>query len=314
MSDPIFERYKEALKAGHVAVLRNRLDDALAHYREASEIAPERSLPHSSMGGVLQRLGRVDDALAAYARALGRTPRDEGALNGRAEVLIAAGRPVEAAEALERLAAVQEATDRRPEARETLQRALSLASTKRRLKRLAALEIALGGPETPPAESPAPVLRRVAPTPMRPRRRRIAPHAQARAVAAAPPAPAPRADPDALLLAAADAALEGRLDDALAGYVAAAAAHREAGHAAAGFDSCQRGLALAPGSPALHVELASLYLASGWRERAVEKLALLDRLLEIDGDEAGRAAAAAFVRRRLPDEPQLTALAAIGAD
>ena len=53
MPDPIFERYKEALKAGHVAVLRGRPDEAIGHYREAAEIAPERPLPHTSLGGVL---------------------------------------------------------------------------------------------------------------------------------------------------------------------------------------------------------------------------------------------------------------------
>ena len=87
MPDPIFERYKEALKAGHVAVLRGRSDEAIAHYREAAEFAPDRPLPHSSLGGVLVREGRLDEALAAYARALGRAPRDEAALSGRADAL-----------------------------------------------------------------------------------------------------------------------------------------------------------------------------------------------------------------------------------
>ena len=60
MVDPIFERYKEALKAGHLAVLRGRADEAIGHYREAAEIAPERPLPHTSLAGVLLREGRLD--------------------------------------------------------------------------------------------------------------------------------------------------------------------------------------------------------------------------------------------------------------
>ena len=44
MSDPIFERYKEALKAGHVAVLRGRLEEALGHYETATQIADDRAL------------------------------------------------------------------------------------------------------------------------------------------------------------------------------------------------------------------------------------------------------------------------------
>lgn len=312
MPDPIFERYKEALKAGHVAVLRGLLDKALAHYREAAEIAPERPLPHSSLGGVLLRLGRADEALAAYSRALGRTPRDEAALSGRVEALLAVGRAPEAAEALDRLAEVQESTDRGPEALATLRRALRLGSTKRRLKRVAALESALVGEAAAVPRAPVRATRRkIAPaTPTR-RRRPPAPAAPAPALApAAAPAPAPPPpDPEVLLAAAADAVTEGRVAEAVESYVAAALAHLAAGEPAAAFDACQRGLEVAPGAPALHVELARLYLASGWRERAVEKLLLLDRLMEIDGDRAGRAAAAELVRQRLADEPRLADLA-----
>jgi Tfp pilus assembly protein PilF len=122
---------------------------------------------------------------------------------------------------------------------------------------------------------------------------------------------APAQDPEALATAAAQAGAEGRLADAVAGYVAAAAAHLEAGAAAAAFDACERGLEIAPGAPALHVALARLYLSRGWRERAVDKLQLLDRLLEIDGDVDGRALAAELARGRLADAPQLAALIAL---
>ncbi|HXG40881.1 MAG TPA: hypothetical protein VNJ28_08060, partial [Candidatus Limnocylindrales bacterium] len=62
MSGP-YERYKDALRRGHVALLRNRLEVALAAYAEAAAIAPERALPHASLGSVYLRLGRPDDSL-----------------------------------------------------------------------------------------------------------------------------------------------------------------------------------------------------------------------------------------------------------
>jgi tetratricopeptide (TPR) repeat protein len=140
MSDPLFERYKEALKAGHVAALRGRLDDALVQYRRAASIADERALPHASMGGVLLRMGRSEESFAAYTRALARSPRDEQSLAGLAEVLVSAGRSADAAEALERLAETVQAAGRAEEALATLRRALALNETERRRRHVQAVE------------------------------------------------------------------------------------------------------------------------------------------------------------------------------
>jgi tetratricopeptide (TPR) repeat protein len=126
MSDPLYERYKEALRAGHVAVLRGRLDEAIAAYRDASAVAPERALPHTSLGGVMLDLGRADDALAEFHAALDISPRDEGALIGRAEALVRTGQPVLAAETLDALAEVLASAGRDADAVDTLQRALVL--------------------------------------------------------------------------------------------------------------------------------------------------------------------------------------------
>ena len=93
MSEVLYEQYKDALRRGHVAALRGRLDAAAAAYREAARIAPDRALPYVGLGGVLARLGRTDEALAAYAAALDRAPTDEGAMHGRADVLAAVGPP-----------------------------------------------------------------------------------------------------------------------------------------------------------------------------------------------------------------------------
>src|SRR5919109_3131560 len=111
----LFEEYKEALKNGHVAVLRGELEDALRYYAAAAEIAPDRPLPHSSIGGVLLRLGRTDEAIAAYDAAVGRGPEDETALAGRADALLAASRRAEAADMLDTLARVQLTKGRHPE-------------------------------------------------------------------------------------------------------------------------------------------------------------------------------------------------------
>ena len=93
MSDVPYERYKEALRVGHVAALHGRLDEALVAYDEAALVAPDRALPLTSRASVLVRLGRLDEALDAYGAALGLGPRDESALGGRADALIRAGRP-----------------------------------------------------------------------------------------------------------------------------------------------------------------------------------------------------------------------------
>ena len=59
MTDDLYERYKEALRVGHVAVLRGALEEASEAYRTAASIAPSRALPHTSLGGVLLRLGHL---------------------------------------------------------------------------------------------------------------------------------------------------------------------------------------------------------------------------------------------------------------
>ena len=99
-----FERYKDALRRGHVgracAAASTRPSPPTS---EAGAIAPDRAMPQSSLGGVLARMGRTAQALAAYDAALRRAPDDEAALRGRAELLAMAGRRAEAADTLDRL-------------------------------------------------------------------------------------------------------------------------------------------------------------------------------------------------------------------
>ncbi len=144
MPDPIFERYKEALRAGHVAALRGRPDDALAQYRLAASIAPDRALPYVSMAEVLLRLGQADEALAACRTALDRAPGDEGALALAARLHALAGRAVEAAALLDRLADVYVAAGRAGEAYAAAVAARDLDPREVRGRRVADLEAVAG--------------------------------------------------------------------------------------------------------------------------------------------------------------------------
>jgi tetratricopeptide (TPR) repeat protein len=139
MTQDLYERYKEALRSGHVAVLRGSLEEALQMYTLASEIAPSRALPHTSLGGVYMRLNRLEEALTEYAAAVARSPRDEGALLGQADALATVGRPRDAAVALDHVAEIQEASARLPEAADTLRRALELEEAPERVHRQRAL-------------------------------------------------------------------------------------------------------------------------------------------------------------------------------
>lgn len=329
MSGSLYEGYKEALRRGHVAALRGRLDIALAAYREASRIAPDRALPYVGLGGVLARLERFDEAMAAYRVALERAPDDEGALRGRADLLVSTGRAAEAATTLDRLAAALDTAGRLADACDVARRALELAESRgrrrvvqtlvARLRENAgdpsvaeALERALGvleddtsampegdAPQADPSEG-APTADAAAgpetPLPAEP---------ETPAVRLAPPP-----DPIALSLAYEAAFDAGKLDEARKGAVASASAYRTVGQFHAAVDACYEALAIAPADPGVHFALAQLYLDRGWRSLAADKLLLIGRLAELTGDTASQARLRDLVVRRFPDDARLVAMCA----
>jgi len=134
--DGVYERYKDALKRGHVAALRGRLDDALDAYAEASRIAPERATPHTAAGTALFRRRRPADALAYYQAAARLAPRDEAAQLGQAQALVALDRKADAADAYDSLAELRASSGKLADAVDAARRALELAEGRERRRTL----------------------------------------------------------------------------------------------------------------------------------------------------------------------------------
>ncbi len=307
MSEALYERYKDALRRGHLAALSGRLEDAIAAYSEAASIASERPLPFTSLGGVQLRLGRTAEALAAYGAALERSPRDEAALLGRAEALKRAGRRAEAAATFDLASEVQDADGRRVEALDTTCRALELAESKARRRRVEDLAQAVG--ETGSGGGAEDTLERAARVLEAGRRAIAATEALQPALITEGGAEGERPAPDPIaLMEAVDAALDaGRVDVAQDDLLALARSHGAAGRFDTALDWCYRALAIAPDDVELHLELVELYLANGWRGLASEKVGLLIRLVELDGDEAAQARVRKVAAERFPEETRFAA-------
>jgi tetratricopeptide (TPR) repeat protein len=325
MTDAPYERYKEALRVGHIAALHDRLDDALTAYAEAALVAPDRALPLTSRAAVLVRLDRLDDALEAYGTALGLAPRDEAALGGRADALIRAGRPAEGAGALDLLAEVQAVRGHLPEACDTARRALELAESKARRRHLADLtELVRDNPGGAAEEALARALR-VLEEPVHVVLPPIGAPAGETATVALPSGDGAAGQPAAgrvmlvqpvvIDVAAVSTRLEAAMesDDPLARIRAVVSASRElaaAGMDEAALDAAESALGRAPDDPDLHLVLVELYVARGWRTLAGDKLLLLGRLVELSGDAAVRDRLCAAATRLLPDDSRLAGLCA----
>ena len=332
MSQSLYENYKDALRRGHVAALRGKLDVAIAAYGEAAVVASDRPLPHSSIGGILMRTGRAAEAAEAYDRALALSPRDEAALRGRAEAMVAIGRPFEAAEALDRLADVLDAGGRLADACDAARRALELAESKDRRRQVESLvgrlQVSAGDEAAQQSlaralrllepvkveEVPAGTPTDAAPSPEEADQpETVAADEAVRAEPEREPEPEP-VDATAIGAAAEEALAAGDHVAAREGLLVAAAAHRTAGRSVAAIDACYLALAIAPDDVDLHLLLAELYLERGWRAPAADKLVLLARLATFADDEATRDATRERIcnlaGQHLPDEARLTELCA----
>jgi tetratricopeptide (TPR) repeat protein len=245
MADPVFERYKEALKQGHMAMLKGRHKEALAAYQEAASLADHRALPFVSMGSVLLQMGRPQEAIAAYDEALARAPTDPQALSGKASALLASGRREESADLTQRVAEL--------EADRVRERAEQKAS---------AQAAAWGG------------------------------------------------GPERLVAAAEAARRDGQREGAVEGFVAAAAGYQQLGQLDAALDACQRALGVWLGAPAAHLQMARIYFQRGWRDRGVERLLLLARLLTLTDDPATRDGVRELARIHQGTESRLAVIAA----
>lgn len=326
MSEALYERYKDALRRGHVAALKGRLAIALDAYAEAAALVPDRALPVVSLAGVLVRLERPTEALAAYDQALDLAPGDEVALRGRADLLAAGGDRRAAAVTMDRLVDVLERGGRFPEATDAARRGLELAES--RSRRAAAGSLAARLREVPGDPVAAEALQRVLGV-LDPRTATMAtlgdvliggvepavgPAADGAAAAAetvaepAAPDAAPAFDP-IKSMAAVEAAVESG-DPVVIREVAltAAAGHRAADQPYAAIEVCYLALGAAPDDPGLHLALAESYLDRGWRTLAADKLVLLARLAELTDDPTTRAHLCDLAARRLPEDARLLAL------
>jgi tetratricopeptide (TPR) repeat protein len=93
--DPV--GYREALRRGHVAVLRGRPREAIGHYEEAGRLAGSRPLPYSAMASIYLQLRQPREAIDAFDEALRRAPNDVVSLRGKADALESEGNVAEAA-------------------------------------------------------------------------------------------------------------------------------------------------------------------------------------------------------------------------
>ena len=270
MSSLRHDQYREALRRGHLAVTENRLAAAAAAYREAADLAPDRAVPHASLGAVLDRMGRGEEAESAFGAALQRDPRDEASLRGRARLRADGGRPLEAAADLEVLSEILERAGRIGDAHAAAVEALDLAESRSR--------------------------------------RRIVERLVARLLedGTARPAAAPDGPPEGPLDASAEVSLEERRRAAEAlvtggdpvearrAVLALAEADRAAGRNDAAIDACLMLLAVTPSDVDVQLELAANQAVLGWVDVAVRKIALLGRLADLGADETAGAAIRAF--------------------
>jgi tetratricopeptide (TPR) repeat protein len=200
------------------------------------------------LGHVAAMRGQHRDALRHYQEAAGHAPDRALPHTSMAEVLLRLGRPKDAVAAAERAA---ELAPDEPQViarlADTLEAADRPADAERLRGRIAALE------QDAARRAAAPI---------------------------AVPSSMPRAD--VLHLAGQRARQEGRHAAAVAAWLEEARVHAADGHLTAALDACEQALSSSSTDMVVHLEMAGLYFRLGWHELGVERLLLLDRLLEYE--------------------------------
>jgi tetratricopeptide (TPR) repeat protein len=236
---------------------------------------------------------------------------------------------VEAAEALDLLADVQEAAGRPADACDTVRRALEQAESKQRRRHVERLTLALQAAVGDEAaeQALARAMKTLETSPAAPGRpagggQPLAEPSAGGSVAAggmagpgpggvvAVPEPAPEPEPDiAALTADAESSLDvGDTATARDRLLTLARIHGRSGRFGAALDACYQALAVAPADADLHLTLAELYVDHGWRPLAAEKLVLLAQLVDLTDDSAARERMCEIIAERFPSDARLTAL------
>ncbi|HSK52496.1 MAG TPA: hypothetical protein VLA44_07035 [Clostridia bacterium] len=269
----LYERYRDALRVGHLASLRGNHAVARRAYLEAAAILPDRAAPYVGLGRAELAAGRAMEALRAYGAALERASSDTAALDGMVRSLLALDRRAEAAETLDRLAITLLELDRGPDALAALERAIYLAESHWRRTAIERLRSDQGPPDA--------AWLGALPTP---------------GSALATDAGLPRIDIDrdgpriAPGVVSEDLRrLAGEIEAAsaagdVAGLVRGALALARADRLRAAIDACHDALSVSPADPDVHRALATIYRRRGWEHAARLKARLVERYLGIVDD------------------------------
>jgi tetratricopeptide (TPR) repeat protein len=263
-----YERYRDAMRTGHLAALHGAHARALAAYGDAAGLQPDRAAPYVGIGKSQLAAGRPAEALTAFATAAGRAPRDTGALDGAARALVELDRGDEAAELLDALAAIYIEQDRPVDAVATAERAMELGGSP---WRRALLERLRG--QVP---EPGMHLSWLGALPV----------ADGDTVSGSG-APEPTSRP----VTGEVREMAGRLDAASAigdvgGLLAGARELARAGRLRAAADACHDALLVAPEDPDVHRTLAAIYRRRGWQRAARAKLRIVERYQRLIDDTA----------------------------
>jgi tetratricopeptide (TPR) repeat protein len=265
----LYDRYRDALRGGHLASLRGNIEVAGRAYLEAAALLPDRAAPYVGLGRAELAANRPVEALAAFEHALRRAPGDPGALDGSSRALLAQGRTPEAADMLDRLAITLLEQDRHADALATIERALELAESRWRRGALERLRAEQGATDSSWLGDLSSI----------DRERMVGAGAADVPTALAAPPPVS----DALRTVAAQVEAASAAGD-VQGLVRGALALARADRLRAAIDACHDALSVAPADPDVHRALAVIYRRRGWALAAREKLSLVDRYLEAVDD------------------------------